>query len=88
MQAIYFISGIVKLLIRGRQISSDECVSPLTVLSVLALLPSRTLISLSPTVWNTCCFTKRTGKSGAELRSSRFAHTDLPRRFYYTLMQK
>lgn len=86
MQAIYFISGIVKLLIRGTQISSDECVSPLTVLSVLALLPSRTLIPLSPTGWQTCCFTTRIGKRGSELTSSRFAQTDLPRRFYYTLM--
>lgn len=55
----YFIFGIVKLLKRGRQISSDECVSPLSALSVLALFPIRTLTPLSPTGWHTCCSTTR-----------------------------
>lgn len=45
MQAIYFISGIVKLLIRGRQISSDECVSPAGHSFHSALLGGKPVVS-------------------------------------------
>lgn len=81
----YFIFGIAKLLKRGRRISSDECVSPLSALSVLALFPIRTLTPLRP-MGGTPVVPPQEQWSGAELKSTRLAHTDLPRRLHYTLV--